>query len=1349
MFMKKSSGFSSFLSLFLLTLCFFVFSGCENFLNASKVRREIEESIAYNNAPSRVVLIMLSKADSGTVLPSGNLTVKQGYPFDVSFSAAQNYYFESWKAYYKDDPLTEVPSELVEIQEPDSLNTKITVNTKDPVQIIPVCKKRIEIDVEPKPQYLPEGVSKDRSIMVEFSKPVAQESFYFEDTEIPEDAETKTDADGNIWAYVQNNIAYLKNISITNSDDISLAQHFTKPMVNERLLIIAVDKSNPIQLENGIDFKTIKVTLSGNIYDEEDNIPMGMEKLWRYQITEKTDARAEVNITCDITQGSIEHSGTRDYSIGQKINLSFTENPRFQFVRWEYNSNLIYIEDSLSAVTNAIVLDETAGTNIKAICAPRLEITGFSPASADTPVSKNSNIIITFNQELLADSEGKAQLEKISIISGGVSVKSNFKAPEIAGRTITFKADDNNLITVGSGQTRVIEVSIPADFYYLLQDGTRITYGGNGENKEYIIDDTIYKEQNPPIVDMQLYKVILNAQGNSVKTRLSGLAFNNFVNDTYSINHIRNTVRFNATATDEESGFKQLTIKETLVQTVDGQSLNKTYAGEEFTTNLVENGIYTFSNCEYVLKADMDGVVKLEFIFEDNAGATTRRIFYVIKDTTLDTSVLLKPVNDLVSSRIPQNGHVTETFDYSQCYETYLAGHNETCTYKVTWGYSKDDCSNLAEVNEQHNIFTFERDIKQDCYVKCWAMDSAGNSTENLRVIPKQAEIIRVEEHNWDDSGWYLFYFLYNKNEEGYNNLEAYDATNFGSFVLWRYKATEDSEYSYFSHSGNDYGAYLMPFFKNSNSRSFQVSQDTCDFREGIYEIYVSYCFDYNEKSYFGPLSEPYIVYNGYSPANPVTDSQSPAFPASFTATVQPAVTSAGVREVHVNLPQEFEQTQGFSYGAFIQYKNSYFDLDFVIASGSSYNVILFAKSNKTGNLYYSTCQYQIDCWKDNIPPVVYSDDLVGGIEKRSSPNKIFPFFYDMQVNNPESLGDGIRGGMYYNQQKQAFEVEYYLIKKDDKSPQTDTIRRSDLESLKDKKITAYLKLPLDFYDKYYNGERTPLDFGENFMESYYTLVLDLRDRNDNRGLYSLVVSNIVRPELPKIYSFRSDIAGQFSFSREFTNSPLLYDMSVCYLKDGFWCRDDSYSRWIRDYNYSNVVDISITYHNDYIDLPWKKNSFVCFGSYSENYENDYYHSLYTYFLPAYELMSASDKAKYCKTKSVIPGLGDSYQLFYDSPCFVHTMAFPTDMLGDLDAKVQEALALDNKLDYDTALTAVWETKGREYGLSLVNDQWLDGSFGSATYTAPVNEIPPDYSYVTVVHFADGTIVRSDIKCTY
>ena len=468
---------------------------CENFLKAGSVRDEIVDAIAYNNAPERRILISAEEG-TGSTLPYGNYSAKEGYPFEVSFAENSEYCFVCWKAVYLDkqkqsDPVTD---KLIIIENPKSIETKITVKTSENIRIIPECVKRIAVQGEPGPKYDPNGVSRDRSITVEFSKKPSESSFIFSENEIPSGAAFVRDGKNRIWAYVLDGQTFFKNISITNTDGYSLANHFLQPKLDGTLLTIAVDKSNQIEFETGVLFKTINVTLGNGICDEEYKVSMSQEKSWRYQITEATDDKATVLLTCD--QGSIMLGGiAKEYSIGQKINLAYTEDSEYQFIKWDYDKNIVHVEDENSLSTYAVVIEKTgdsAVSQIKAICAQRLRVTEFIPVTDNSKptVSKNTSIVITFNQNLPDDADGLAQLDNITITAGGANIKSSFYSPVINGNTITIAADKSNMLDVRSGQTKTISVTIPSDFYYSMSDGTKIYYGGVGKHFDYKIDET-------------------------------------------------------------------------------------------------------------------------------------------------------------------------------------------------------------------------------------------------------------------------------------------------------------------------------------------------------------------------------------------------------------------------------------------------------------------------------------------------------------------------------------------------------------------------------------------------------------------------------------------------------------------------------------------------------------------------------------------------------------------------------------------------------------------------------------------------------------------------------------------
>lgn len=475
----------------LIVLC--LFASCDNFLNSGAIKEEIQNTIAYNNA-SEIQILIQPVEGTGSCVPTGNNKVKKGYDFEISFSENPAYSFIKWTAVTNDNAAKAV-TEGIEFEDATSPKTKVKIsNDTVALRLLPVCEERIAVSGEPSPRYDTLGVSRDRSISVSFTKPLAESSFIFEESEVPAGAQRKKDFDGKIWAYTFEGKTYLKNVSITNNDDYSIAEHFTRPTVSGKLLVIGTDRTNPIEFNVGEVFKTVKVTLSKDITDTS-GIKMNASKSWNYQITESTDEKATVNLTSVAVEGSVYLAGQRDYSLGQKLTLAFTEDADYQFVKWDYDPLIVYVADPESKNTTATVIEKTTEeqpTQIKAVCAHRLRVTSFDPKNDSTKpyVSKNSSIVIVFNQNIPNDDANKNQLKNIMITMGGTPVKSSFKDPVINSNTITFIADNSNMLDVPEGQKKTVSVTIPADFYYTLSDGTKVTYGGNGISFDYKIDDT-------------------------------------------------------------------------------------------------------------------------------------------------------------------------------------------------------------------------------------------------------------------------------------------------------------------------------------------------------------------------------------------------------------------------------------------------------------------------------------------------------------------------------------------------------------------------------------------------------------------------------------------------------------------------------------------------------------------------------------------------------------------------------------------------------------------------------------------------------------------------------------------
>ena len=488
----KKFIFKSLNTICICSLLCLALSSCQNFMEGSGFKKQLDEDIAYANAEKIQIRIQAAEG-SGTPFPNGDQTVKKGYDFEVNFSENPTYSFIEWRAVSKEDESKTIDG--VEFENPKSAKTKVKVTkSSSDIRILPYCIERIAIkgEVSPSPSSSNPWTS---SIFIPFSKLPSASSFIFNEEEIPEGAVVKTDDDGNIWAYTINNHTYLKNIAITSSsyDGPSIAEHFLQPQINSEnsSLTIPVDIFHPFNFSSSGDSKTIYVTLMDSITDEYA-VTMNSQKQWSYNIVNETNEKASINLSCLSSEGSLKLAGTSKYDIMSYIPLNFTEASDYQFIKWEYDSTYLAVDEETNPNTKAYVKTETpAGhtSQITAVCAPRLRVNEFSPAGTSA-VCKNSPITIVFNKELPDDEEGLKQLENISIAIGGIPVKSCFYEPEIDGNTVTFIADNSNMLDLAEGQNKTVTVSIPDDFYYLMEDGTKVFYGGNGKSFNYKIDST-------------------------------------------------------------------------------------------------------------------------------------------------------------------------------------------------------------------------------------------------------------------------------------------------------------------------------------------------------------------------------------------------------------------------------------------------------------------------------------------------------------------------------------------------------------------------------------------------------------------------------------------------------------------------------------------------------------------------------------------------------------------------------------------------------------------------------------------------------------------------------------------
>lgn len=281
-------------------------AACDNFLNAKETKSEIDAAIAYANASTYPIYIKYSGKNGVVKSPAGSeISKKVTDIFTLSFDPIGDYEFVSWKI-TNDTTNEELPNgEYLKIEDILNSETKCTfVKAPEPdmkLCLSPVVTERPQI-LSYAPMLGTEMSFKDSTIQVVFDYPMDINSIYYTDEELADlMAElgianvnssrllsTKVNNEKKYYGYKDNDIAYFKNISISNNKTgESLTTYFGAPVFEsaDKLLIASY------QYYKLPDYGEIKVEIGRDFYYTLNGKPITMagNKKWIYQISDTRD----------------------------------------------------------------------------------------------------------------------------------------------------------------------------------------------------------------------------------------------------------------------------------------------------------------------------------------------------------------------------------------------------------------------------------------------------------------------------------------------------------------------------------------------------------------------------------------------------------------------------------------------------------------------------------------------------------------------------------------------------------------------------------------------------------------------------------------------------------------------------------------------------------------------------------------------------------------------------------------------------------------------------------------------------------------------------------------------------
>lgn len=395
----KSKSVILFLSTLIIAVSLF-FTSCDNFMNAGDIRKEIEDTIAFNNAQACDITLKMDSEKMGEFLGATQKTLHKGYEVEIQFEInTSEYHFETLEAVsFEDKSVSRNDcvklTELERNDEKGKYKYKIELIEKaDDILIRPVCKELPKIfEYAPLPSNT--TYPQDTSIKFTFTKPVNKESF--------------TPADC-ISIYADDDLNSYFNFAepVFSNDNKTLYIH-TKPDLH----ILAPDGDKTIQtIHVSYDFSTVKDT---------DGMLVGIQGSFDYKINTSFTGEQKVAVWLpDNTQlgliGSFAYPGSKSCVVKYSVDLQFNMNQQsYTFMGFEAKSyddpsvsldqyvtfTEIDYNDQTGIYKASIKVNEScADILINPVCKVLPAVTKYTPETLEAQ-SSNTPIVINFNMPM-------------------------------------------------------------------------------------------------------------------------------------------------------------------------------------------------------------------------------------------------------------------------------------------------------------------------------------------------------------------------------------------------------------------------------------------------------------------------------------------------------------------------------------------------------------------------------------------------------------------------------------------------------------------------------------------------------------------------------------------------------------------------------------------------------------------------------------------------------------------------------------------------------------------------------------------------------------------------------------
>ena len=958
------------------------------------------------------------------------------------------------------------------------------------------------------------------------------------------------------------------------------------------------------------------------------------------------------------------------------------------------------------------ILKSSSDLLIRPDCYLLPAVSSTYPVRDNTSYPQDTSIKIFFNKAVnlndFKDSDGflkniSIKNEETDLLDTQYGKSPFYKDPYLmdGGKTLVIPIVTGNYL-VKENQTKDITVTLNLNGIKDAVEGEHALF----PQTSYTFSFTVNSEKDSSLPELKTLNIARTREDAINGTNLISIdefthyaAKANYNGDSSQVaanihNHHVNKVWVYFEAEDSDSGAAYLEVKEQIIRDTSGNEqqgaiYNKSNTASNCIKNTSDNNNY--SGCfEYDFKSYTDGVARLQFDLFDYSGNAVTKAVDLVKDTVCDYDFRVYITNP---EKVNTNDG-SKIFSYKVSINTYL-DYNET-------GYIKD-LDDIEYLDTQYS--DSENDFSNCIKISSLEYGIDENNMSSVNLSNSQYWII---DYDSEKSKYFKeinnVSISINPYKEHIIKINVED--NIGNINTITHKTTVMPDVIGYSISKNNGNTVIKPILScYPDNISYEI------YAEGNTDkIATTSTYTYSDSEYASQpeslyflaqsregrkgASEPFYFISGYGDTCVLRKTNGSW---TFGEASQNQLSESDIPAFNVRISEAKPDSTG-TRTVYVDYNKNftfnpaysyYVNVDGVYHSENELTL-------KSRSEPYSISVVVVNKNGQSVESNVRSIDL--------SYDNIAPeiFLYPSNFVNGELIMTTTslikdEGGSGLKMYKGKPFVQYLILTDSSKLPAS----INEWKANPNVKTASFVRE----YDDDYNTHR--MDYKMEYYDSFPQIIVWFTEDNNGNGVIETRnISYYRRAVITKInYGLKNIEYKNNKFFETYNTQTSKIDQNHYFISNGEWkviSSNEKNNYPLSDQNGESTSFIRITQIYSVISI---------------NFPIYYINNIPYYYYPPYIKARDTDNPMVCDLKDLYIGQA-GINILADQPCFVHTMYCP------------------NKLENTPE---AWLNGGIETGLVMKQK--------SFTYSYDnLSGVPDGYYYTTIVHFADGTMLMTDVK---